>query len=270
MQAEPNSTFCLGLMSDRVCAFLADLRPLSCTASGLVTSANWRAKAEQLWPGATAASLPGSPKFQVRVLSGARPHAPHQPIDAGQLSSCAHESKVLLGLKRRRDNTWLWRAAGQIALRGSAPLGVAAASNYPTSVITEFALPREVGQTLEGIIEQWVQGNHSSRPGSPECDVACLLQVWIPVLGGSPIVAQPQLPLDGVRYGLREGGDIVGNLDFYNDGVCLAALTHRSEGVAHGMRGATAGKVMVFCGLPAVGRRSGSILADALTRLCSV
>ena len=151
MQAELNSTFSLWLMSDQVCAFLADLRPLSCTASGLITSQNWRAKVEQLWPGATAASLPGPPKFQVLVLSAAGPRAPRQLIDACQLSSCAHESTVLLGLRRRRDNTWLWRGAGQIALRGGAPLEVAAAPDYSTSVVTEFTSPREVGQTLEGI-----------------------------------------------------------------------------------------------------------------------
>ena len=271
MRAEPISVPSLWLNSGRVCAFLTDIRPLSCVATDLITSADWRAKAEQLCPGATA-SLPGSPKFQVRALCGAVATTPLQQIDANQLPSCEHESKVLLGLKRNRDMLWLWRGVSPIILREHGPLPELHTEPTPPTdlrfeIVAELGLPCGVAQALEAIIEQWSGGGTMRLP---ECDVACMLQVWIPAPGGSPIVLQPRLPLDAVRYGRRACGGVVGNLDFYNSGVCLAVITHRPEKAAHGVRGPTEAVVSVSCMLEAAQMRSGLRLADVLTKFCNV
>ncbi len=78
----------LHLISENICSFLDDIRPLSCAAKGLVAAAHWRAKAEQLWPGATA-NLPGEPKCKVRALCGNAPtvSAPFQQTDLLQAPS---------------------------------------------------------------------------------------------------------------------------------------------------------------------------------------
>jgi len=69
-------------ITEHICLFLDDLRPLSCSASGFVTETDWRMKAEQLWPGATT-NLPGDPKSQVLAFRGLTPTfcAPFQRLD---------------------------------------------------------------------------------------------------------------------------------------------------------------------------------------------
>ena len=68
-----------------------------------------------------------------------------------------------------------------------------------------------------------------------------------------------------MQYERRACGGVVGNLDFYNSGVCLAVITHRPDEAAHGVRGLTEAVVSVFCVLEAAQMRSGLRLADVLS-----
>ena len=203
----------LHLTSEQICLFLEDMRPLSCAASGMVTVAHWRGKAEQLWPGA-AANLPGEPKSQVFALCGNAPTllAPCQQIQPSRLAACGADSSVLLVVKRGNDT--LWRGASRINMREIGTIEQDEFATHAHILFADFTLPSEVASSLETSLMQWVAGQHVFRDDLPECDVQCLLQIWTRGLAGGLHVIQPFLLREAIRYERQAVCGFVGTLQY--------------------------------------------------------
>ena len=197
-------------MTDHICLFLNDLLPLSCTASGIVTEADWRMKAEQLWPGATT-NLPGDPKKQVLAFCGLAPTfcVPFQRLDHSRILP-PRESyvSILVVLKHGHDS--LWSGISRIHLRElcaseEADIG---------GIVADFKLPNEAARRVEEAVIQWVEGDHPLRYGLPGCDLRCLLQVWMCGAAGQLHVIEPYLVRFGIRYEWNPECGFVGTVEF--------------------------------------------------------
>ena len=164
---------------DQICLFLDDLRPLSCAASSFVTEADWRMKAEQLWPGATT-NLPGNPKIQVLAFCGLTPTfcAPFQRFDYSQILA-PNESYVSALVVLKRGNYALWRGVNRIHFRE-----LRTTEDAEIGIVADFTLPNEAARSVEEAIMQWVAGDHPPQYGLPEGDVRVLLQVWMRGVAG--------------------------------------------------------------------------------------
>ena len=197
-------------ITEHICLFLDDLRPLSCTASGFVNEADWRMKAEQLWPGAST-NLPGDPKSQVLAFRGLAPTfcAPFQRLDHSRILPPG-ESYVSMLVVLKRGHDFLWRGVSRVHLRElraseEADIG---------GIVVDFTLPNEPARRVEEAIKQWVEGDHPPRYGLPECDLRCLLQVWMRGLASQLHVIEPCLVPWGIRYEWNAECGFVGTVDF--------------------------------------------------------
>ena len=239
---ESASMWMLRCVSSHVCIYVEDLRPLSCAARGCVTSEDWRKQAERLLP-IGAASLPGSPKFQVRALLG---QAGRQRIDLGDISVPLEGCVALLVL--RRDGATLCRFAKAIALLGDHIL-----SWRDNIALAEFVLPRCAAQALERAIVRWIR--HSEGPQDPTtCGIGCALEIWVPSQRGEPRVAQLRLDLDGIRCERNETFGLVGHLEFYPPDISfdinpclLRVITCRPDFLHDGMHSAVVARAILFC-----------------------
>ena len=240
----------LQLIADSLCLLLDDIRPLSCVTSGLVATAQWRVKAEQLWPGA-AGNLVGEPKSQVRLLCGYAPaiSAPIQQMSRTCSHACESECSVLLVVTTGDRN--LWRGALRIDLQAR-KMWQGNDDPIPTRVnFAEFTLPRAVAGTLEAAIMQGDESNSTLRPGIPDCGVTCQLQLWRRGLEKKLHVIQPLLLPDALRYDRYVAGGRVGTLEFrpltasggISSSVDLLMKTYRVEASSSAAHDAVTAKI---------------------------
>jgi hypothetical protein len=218
-------------VASQICIYLEDLRALSCAARGCVTLADWRRQAEGLLPGATR-YLPGGPQFQVHTLLGKR--APQQ-IDPTSVGPCAHGCIALLEL--RQSCGVLWRSVSRITLRDAGH----ASTDGAVVDVAEFTFADGAADGFERVIFQWGFAHHNLP--ATACDIACVLQICLPNLGGNPRIVQPRLVLEGIRWERCAWGGLVGHLEFAQlknplettTTIHLRIVTYRPEFSARGM-----------------------------------
>ena len=110
----------------------------------------------------------------------------------------------------KRDRGIRWRGASRISLREhESVLEADPPRNYVD--VVDLTLASDAAQSLEAAITQWVEEDYLFRLELPECDVVCLLHVWVPTLDVSHLVIQPRLTLDAIRYERRADLALLGH-----------------------------------------------------------
>jgi hypothetical protein len=107
--------------------------------------------------------------------------------------------------------------------------------------VAEFTFTEGAADGFETAILHWAFAHHN--PLATACDIACVLQIWLPNLSGNPRIVQPRLVLQGIRWELSAWGGLVGHLEFAQlknplettTTIHLRIVTYRPEFSARGM-----------------------------------
>ena len=203
-------------MSSIISGYVEDLRPLECTARGMVSTSNWRASAEQRWVGA-AATLPGDPKYHVRALCG-RPSTLERPLPKVYLANFRpreHDNIILLELRQARGV--LWQGTSRVRVREPA-----ITSHEITDVpgffeTADFLLPSAVGHHVEAALLRWWNRGDYDLQSLNSVDIQCWAQLWLLGVAVRPKVIQLSLSLESITSYPSDYGGLLSRALFSQD-----------------------------------------------------